>query len=182
MRNQLIGLVLIIAAGGLVWLSMNPEGLPLPSVSTNSKPLSFSAFVSEDLMHMRQKKMLPAAWGSIQYVAYNFNSDYQQALINNEKIKITESPSGRYRLEIEFIDVPDDEHPALILQYSLFELASNNKIWELGKTYPLEPFLKKNPVSKSAASEVKKEAKNDASQTQIPKSSENPAANAPAEK
>lgn len=148
MKTQLLGLLLLVAAGALVWFALNPE--KDLAVFKPSKPLTFSAFVSEDLAHMRKKNLLPAPWASIQYVTYNYNSDFQRELINNEKIKIKDGPAGRYRLEIEFIDVPDDENPALILQYSLFELASNNKVWELGKTYSLGSFIaKKADSSKS---------------------------------
>lgn len=104
---------------------------------------SFSAFVSRDLQELRDQGQLPKEWAEIQHVAYEINTPFQKELLGDRKIQsIPESPGGRYKLEIQFVDVPDEENPAIILQLSMIEMESGNKVWELGRTYDLKPFLK----------------------------------------
>lgn len=141
MKEKLLPLILlcicIVTALALVTAEWSP------SHATKTQKLSFSQMVSEDIEFLRLKGRIPKQWDEIQYVAYNFHSEFQQNLINGEKLNIADSPSGKNRLEIEFIDVPDQDNPSVILQMSLFELTTQNKIWELGRTYSLVPFLKK---------------------------------------
>lgn len=153
MIEKTIALVLLIAAAVFAVIAYDPFDLESFDLRNGLRGRhGFSELVSEDFSLMKKKNLLPKAWDSIQYVAYNFHSDFQRALVGNRKFAIKDGPQGRHRLEIEFIDVPDEENPSVILQMSLFDLDSNNKIWEMGRTYAVAPFLKKEGPKKSTDS------------------------------
>lgn len=142
---QFFGILILLVAGAMGWLAMNPELMKkyeIPEFVGYAKSQNFSEMVSEDFSIMREKKLLPEQWDQIQYVAYGFNSEFQKKLINDRRLSFPEKPSGTHRLQVEFIDAPDDENPSIILQLSLFEIGSENKIWETAKTYSLVPYLK----------------------------------------
>jgi hypothetical protein len=164
MKEKVLGFIFVVLALGLGWFAMN---LPDEKVVKPSRGLTFSEFVSEDLELLRKvdekrkEKIIPEAWNSIQSVSYNFHNDFQKKLMNDQKLKIPESLSGTHKLEIEFIDVPDDESPSIILQMSMVEIASNNKVWELGRTYNLNAFLKEEDSTKKSEPKEKSEPAND---------------------
>lgn len=148
---QFFGILILLVAGAVGWLAMNPELMKkyeIPEFVGYAKSQNFSEMVSEDFSIMKEKNLLPEQWDQIQYVAYGFNSEFQKKLINDRRLSFPEKPSGTHRLQVEFIDAPDDENPSIILQLSLFEIGSENKIWETAKTYSLVPYLK--PKKKEA--------------------------------
>lgn len=141
MAQRIFGVLLVCAAVGLgIYAFLPQDNVKVP------KPLdSFSATVSEDFKFLAQKNKLPAEWGDIQHVAYNFHSEISKALVGRNKFEIPESPAGGHKLEIEFIDVPHEDDAnntiGMILQISLYHIESNNKIWEWGRTYDIEPYM-----------------------------------------
>lgn len=143
MIQRILGVILICGAIGVAVFSLLPEDLTRVPKSLDT----FPATVSEDLRFLQQKKKLPAAWGDIQHIAYNFHSDLAKALMGRQKFNIPEAPTGGHKLEIEFIDVPDENDATkitgMILQMSLIDLNSNNKVYELGRTYDIQPFSEK---------------------------------------
>lgn len=147
MVQKLLGLLLLAGAGFLAWNALNEHSVsPTASKKEAPKNLSFSEFVSNDLLSLKSEGHLPKEWDEIQHVSYLMHSAFQRELIGKNKIAaIPETPAGRYKMEIEFIDVPDDENPGLILQMSMMDVQTNNKVWELGRTYPLKSFLKAEP-------------------------------------
>lgn len=142
MIQKLLGLLFLVGAGFLAWTALNENSTLLSPSKEAPKNLSFSDFVSADLSSLRSQGQLPKEWADIQHVSYLMHTAFQKELVGNQKFKaIPENPSGRYKLEIEFIDVPDDAEPGLILQMSMMDIQTNNKVWELGRTYPLRSFL-----------------------------------------
>ncbi|HRO68093.1 MAG TPA: hypothetical protein PL182_11060 [Pseudobdellovibrionaceae bacterium] len=172
MIQKLLGLILLAGAGFLAWNAFYEKSLsPNSQKAEAPKSVSFSDFVSTDLSSLRSQGHLPKEWDEIQHVSYLMHSAFQRELIGKHKISaIPENPSGRYKMEIEFIDVPDDEDPSLILQMSMMDIQTNNKVWELGRTYPLKAFLKQpseekpkeeSPAQTSQATETNAPAKSD---------------------
>lgn len=144
MSQKIIAIACLLVAAVFAIIAFDPlEIVDFDLKHGLTRKNGFVDNVSEDLAAMRAKKLLPKEWDSIQYIAYNFHTDLQRRLVGHRKFKIKDDPQGNYRLEIEFIDVPDEEAPAIILQMSLFDLASNNKIFEVGRTHSIAGFLTK---------------------------------------
>ncbi|MCX7979345.1 MAG: hypothetical protein N2578_10115 [Bdellovibrionaceae bacterium] len=93
---------------------------------------------------MQKKGLLPAEWSSIKTVAYTFNSSSMaQSLLRAEPIPIPTKPNGTTRLEVDFLSMDEETAASTIaVQFSLFDLASDNKLWEGAKTYNIGQFLK----------------------------------------
>lgn len=62
------------------------------------------------------------------------NSTAQTKVIEVAKSKANPG-TAEYELEIDILDVPDESNPGFILQMSLIETATKNKVHELGRTY-----------------------------------------------
>lgn len=158
MIQRILGVVLICGAIGVAVFSLLPED----RTSVPKALETFPATVSEDLKFLQQKKKLPAAWGDIQHIAYNFHSDLAKALMGRSKFNIPEAPTGGHKLEIEFIDVPDEDDATkitgMILQMSLIDLNSGNKVYELGRTYDIQPYVEKAMSELAARAKAQAEA------------------------
>lgn len=160
MFQKICGVLLLIAAGlvatrpssfdyfaiarsELASLSTTPwyEEYRLRTDKSDESP--FARTISTDLLKLMKENQIPKAWSKIKTVRYNFNSESSKKLLMNTGLSIVKkNKKGSFHLEIEFIEVPDDKEPTVILQFSLFNLKSKNKIWELGRTYQTS---KKNP-------------------------------------
>lgn len=143
MTEKIIASAFLIVAATFAFIALDPLGVvDFDFRHGLSRKSSFSDQISEDLYFMKKKSLLPPEWESIQYIAYNFHSDFQRKLVGHQKFDIKEDPQGKYRLEIEFIDLPDEKDPGVILQMSLIDIVSNNKIFEIGRTHSVVPFLR----------------------------------------
>lgn len=95
--------------------------------------------VNSDLQQLQKKDFLPEAWHSIREIKYRFQSEKIKQAIDIQKLSVSKKNNGQYNLEIEFIEVPDDKKPKMLMQMNLIEIKSKNTIWELGRTYVLFP-------------------------------------------
>lgn len=139
MLTKVLGLVLIalgLSSAYYFWEIKIETSEPIPS------PTLYKV-ITTDLERLSRRRILPPQWSSIRSVAYNFKSDQQRQLFGEIKLPINERPNGDCTLEIEFIDVPDKQRPSLILQMSLTDFKTKNKIWELGRTYNVHPYIEK---------------------------------------
>lgn len=156
MKNIIAGLLFIVAAALLFIASQFFNGkdlfnFNLGDTQTVTHRQSFSDTVGEDLEIMHQKKLLPKEWDQVQYATYIFESPTAQQLVNTKSVVNKFNPNGNLRLELLFMDLPDEENPSVILQMSIFDIASQNKVWELGKNYSIVPYLKKEKPTKQIA-------------------------------
>ena len=137
MKNQILGFGLICVAAALLWT------IGLTDIFNKRKlgpPATFGEYISRDLAQSYKDGSLPPQWGLIQKIKYRDLSEANKQIIQKDELAIPTQPAGQYELEIETLDVSDDQKPKIILQMSLFDMRSNNKIWELGKTYSYEQF------------------------------------------
>ncbi|MBX2988822.1 MAG: hypothetical protein KF802_13105 [Bdellovibrionaceae bacterium] len=137
MNEKLLGLFLLVCAIGISWYLGQEGSSPHPQ----QEPQGLAGFISEDLSQNDQQGLLPKEWRSIHSVNYSFENERQKQLLNINNIRIPKNPQGQYQLDVDVIDVPDEENPSIILQMSLSDLKSKNKIWELGRFYSLVPYL-----------------------------------------
>lgn len=107
----------------------------------------FTKLIKDDFEQLQREKQLPAQWDSIATIEIRMNSQLAKALLGKRTPELKRVRDGAHYLELEFMDLPDDENPGVIIQASLFDIKSNNKIFEIGRTYTMSD-LNKTPVSK----------------------------------
>ncbi len=116
-----------------------------PPFPPNSPELA----IYHDLKDLQSKKSLPT---ELQQLSEVFISDHR---INKTEVKWAEiskyffhrKSDGTHELQIEAFDAPDNEKKenstGFILQLSLFDKTTKNKIWELSRNYDFSQSPKK---------------------------------------
>lgn len=166
MIYKVLGSIVIICALVLGTSVLYQEGfLPISSdqsIKNDSKPICEEKTPSEQLRRMIEadfkdlysNKELPAEWSKIGDVKVIRNSNLANALLgeNNPSFKTLEN--GPFYLEVELIDLEEELNPGIILQASLFHKKTENKVFEIGRTYTMNDLNKvasKKDVSSSPA-------------------------------
>lgn len=150
MVYRALGIVVILAAVSIILFTLNPEiRWPLKATSEDCKQLTpaeqLVQLIDQDLKELKKQKQLPEQWGSLSYVDYRLNSELGRALLGSLRPHIPQTKDGVAFAEVEILDLPDEENPGIILQISLFDKKTNNKIFEVGRTYSMAQL---NHISK----------------------------------
>lgn len=133
--HKKVGLVLILVAVGTIiaaaWSSLG--------ISYYIKPPQEKLLTrwQEDLTQLEKGKYLPKQWSEISEVEIRSDNSPIQEWLPTLKAPIQKNPQGRYRLEIFLIHWIEKYKYGVVMEYSLIDLTSNNKVWELGRTYHL---------------------------------------------
>lgn len=93
--------------------------------------------IDEDFAQLNKEGQLPKAWNSIATVELRMNSTLAKALMGKHRPTFQRVKDGSSFLELEVMDLPDDENPGIIIQASLFDIKSKNKVFEIGRTYTM---------------------------------------------
>jgi hypothetical protein len=99
----------------------------------------FHRLWQEDLDQLWMTKKLPEGWKSLRMVEYTALDKDSWDWIENRKPSITIDPEGKFKLEILVDTWDDEEGKAALVEYHLIDLTSEDKIWELGRTFPIRP-------------------------------------------
>ncbi len=149
MVYKLLGILIICAAGTLGYLIVDESALEKLNTSLKNSSCiqltpaqQFTNLIKDDFERLAQKKQLPAEWNSIATIEIRMNSQLAKALLGNRLPELKRVKEGTHYLELEFMDLPDDENPGVIIQASLFDIKSNNKIFEIGRTYTMNELNK----------------------------------------
>lgn len=133
MVKKVLGIILtfvsIVSIGQL--LKIETENL------RSSKGNSFSTNVESDLSELRLSKRLPSGWDSIKTVTFLPADSEQKPYLANIRSLFPINKDGALELIIDVVEIDEEEQKSIILQMSLIDLNSRNKIWELGRTYRL---------------------------------------------
>lgn len=105
------------------------------------------ALINQDFDELAAQGQLPTQWDSIATVEVRMNSDLAKALLGQRRPQIQRVQEGTAYLELEVMDLPDDDNPGIIIQASLFDIKSKNKIFEVGRTYTMNQLNKIMPKS-----------------------------------
>lgn len=92
----------------------------------------------QDIERLRKAGQLPEAWDDIHEVKYFGGSDQARKWQENLRFPEDLDKEGRHHLEVLLLIWQEDERTGAILQYNLVESASNEMIWELGRTFTLD--------------------------------------------
>lgn len=98
--------------------------------------------INDDFDNLNQTKQLPPAWNKIATVELRMNSQLAKTILGKERPNIQRVKEGTSYLELEIVDLPDEENPGIIIQASLFDIKSKNKIFEIGRTYTMNDLNK----------------------------------------
>lgn len=149
MIYKFLGILIICAAGILGYLIVDDSALERinsPWKSSSCVQLTpaqqFTKLIKDDFDMLLQKKHLPREWNSIATIEVRMNSQLAKALLGNQLPELKRVKEGTHYLELEFMDLPDEENPGVIIQASLFDIKSKNKIFEIGRTYTMNDLNK----------------------------------------
>ncbi|WP_210415560.1 hypothetical protein [Bdellovibrio sp. NC01] len=155
MLYKLIGALVIISAAAIAFLTLNEEGMQIAKKKIIGKSAATCVqltpaeqlvkLIDDDLIALGKAKQLPAQWSHIATVEYRNGSELARAILGKAKPGIQRVKEGTAYLEVEIMDLPDEENPGIILQMSLFDIKSKNKIFEIGRTYTMNDLNHQTP-------------------------------------
>lgn len=142
MHKALSLIVLLLAAlSGFIYFQNKYETLE-SQCKQRTPAKQLIELIHQDFENLNVRNKLPKEWMKIKKVGINMNSTLAAALLGKERPQFKMSQNGTHFLELEILDVPDTEDPGIILQISLIDLKSNNKIYEIGRTYNMSQLNK----------------------------------------
>lgn len=158
MINKIFGVLIVIIALGLGYmvleedLRISPEDSP--QVCAQLTPAQQLAnMITDDFEELRRSGQLPSEWSNIAVVEIRMNSTLARSILGKVRPNIPINQDGKAMLELEVLDMPDDENPGVIIQASLFDRKSKNKIFEIGRTYTMND-LNKIPSEEQSSTPV----------------------------
>lgn len=170
MITKLIGTFIILAAFTIGYIVLKDD-LGLGTLNNKGKTKNaetcvqltpaqqLSKMINDDFQTLTNEGQLPAEWSSIATVELRMNSTLAKTILGKERPNIQRVKEGANYLELEIVDLPDEENPGIIIQASLFDIKSKNKIFEIGRTYTMndlnrvtpEPTKETSPLAKAQA-------------------------------
>lgn len=142
MIYKLLGALIIIASSVMTFLIFQDDlEIERNNNSANCIQLTPSQqlikLIKDDFQSLTQSKQLPKEWDSIASIEIKLNSELARIIFGNALPTFRRDKNGKSHLELEIVDLPDKENPGIIIQASLFDKTSKNKIFEIGRTYTM---------------------------------------------
>ncbi|MEN0059481.1 MAG: hypothetical protein AAGB31_11650 [Bdellovibrio sp.] len=147
MIYKVLGVLIMVAAGVIMSLILKQE---TPCVQLTPAQ-QLIALINDDFHTLIREGSLPPEWNSIATIKVEMNSDLARALLGKERPRFQRVKDGSSYLELQFLDLPDEENAGIIIQASLFDIKSKNKIFEIGRTYTMDDLNKKASQSNPEA-------------------------------
>jgi hypothetical protein len=100
----------------------------------------FAKKFETDIEFMQQIGHLPQMWTSLKEVKFVTTSKGAENWLSQARPQISTTPDGKYILEYVLIDdsEPEKQKTVAMVQMSIMEAESGNKIWELARVYSLD--------------------------------------------
>lgn len=162
MIYKVVGALIIGAAAALAFITLQDEAGLSTSPKSEAKQQAcvqltpaqlLNKMINDDFQELANTQQLPPEWSSIATVEIRMNSELAKALLGKQRPSIQRVREGKAFLELEVMDLPDEENPGLIVQASLFDIKSKNKIFEIGRTYTMNDLNKIAPPSTKASAD-----------------------------
>ncbi|MGE5086524.1 MAG: hypothetical protein ACM3MG_09510 [Bacillota bacterium] len=163
---KIIGSLIMIVAAVLAYQTIQDQSA-LKNIKTALKDKNQSEciqltpaeqlveLIDDDFSSLEQQGLLPRQWKSIATVEYRISSDLARAILGKAKPGIQRVKKGTHYLEVEVLDLPDESNPGIILQASLFEIKSKNKIFEIGRTYTMNQLNRQSEEKNNPQAEAR---------------------------
>ncbi|HEX7675893.1 MAG TPA: hypothetical protein VF412_17075 [Bdellovibrio sp.] len=165
MLYKILGALIIIAAAAIAFITLNEQGMsvipPKKAKSQIEKACvqltpaeQLVKLIDDDFQNLVRERQLPQAWANISTVEYRNSSELARAILGKLRPNIKRIQNGTTFLEVEILDMPDEVNPGIILQASLFDIKSKNKIFEIGRTYTMDDLNHQLPPPKKEESKT----------------------------
>lgn len=130
---KVIGGVVVLFAIIIVAFSYK-DVLPFLSGSTAER---FESLWKRDIINLMGNKNIAENFIKVKDINFTYGSQTAEGWVKAVEIPLKKNPNGTLRLEV-FVDhwTEGKEYGAMV-QYQLVDLASNDTIWELGRTFTL---------------------------------------------
>lgn len=182
MIYKLIGTLVILSAGVLAFLIVQdgPTGNFIRTGKSSESCIQLTPaqqlvkLINDDIDNLKREGQLPKQWNSIATIEYKVRSDLARTLLGSEKLTLQRVKEGAFFLEVEVLDMPDENDPGIILQMSLKDIKTKNKIFEIGRTYLMSTLNRQQ-----ASSQQKGPQQPAAQQTQAVQPQQSPASTVP---
>lgn len=139
--TKTLGFLVVAAAGFIAGLALKDDILipeKTAEVCQQRTPgEQLIALIDQDFKALGTDKQLPEAWLGINTIEYKMGSLLASALMGDLRPHFPQNKEGHGHLEVEVLDLPDDSNPGFILQVSLFDQKTKNKIYEIGRSYTM---------------------------------------------
>lgn len=153
---RILGILILGAALSLIAIILKDDNKliallgqnPATTCEQRTPAQQLSLLIKNDFDHLLKNKELPAEWSQISSINFQMNSTLAKALLGKHRPRFKQIQNGAYFMEIEVMDLPDDNDPGIILQISLFEIKSQNKVFEIGRTYTMNQLNNVEPSKK----------------------------------
>ncbi len=149
MESKIIGIVLLACAGLIFQYSYDDF-----VGSFFSPNIKLKTMIEKDITNFIEKEA-PENKKNIHHVRLIYRSEDTYNFLKKHPPQFQTKKNGNIWLEIEFFDLPDKENPGFIAQTSFFDLKTQNKISEFGRTYYFKDFDKNINVPVIAISNKK---------------------------
>ncbi|UYL09947.1 hypothetical protein B9G69_005075 [Bdellovibrio sp. SKB1291214] len=159
MIYKLIGTLVILTAGVLAFLIVQdgPTGNFIRKSTSSENCVQLTPaqqlvkLINDDIDNLKREGQLPQQWNSIATIEYKVRSELARTLLGSEKLTLQRVKEGAFFLEVEVLDMPDEIDPGIILQMSLKDIKTKNKIFEIGRTYLMSTLNRQQPPAKQKA-------------------------------
>jgi hypothetical protein len=147
MGQKLLGITIIGVAIFLGYATMSGKlSFEEKKCESLTPAQQLTNLINQDFTELAKSHQLPPEWAKIGSVQYVIDSDLAKAFLGKRRPQIQRVKNGGYFLEMQFMDLNDNENPGFIIQASLIDIKSKNKIFEIGRTYFFEELNDPTPA------------------------------------
>lgn len=148
----LISIILILSSISLFYLNSG-KTLFLSNLRKQETSIAdqIDQLVKQDFQSLLQKNELPVLWFQVANYKVTSKESYSYALSNKQNsfkeiFSLIRDENKNHYAEIEMIDVISESDEALfILQISIFNIKTKNKVFEISRKYNFNDLGKKKP-------------------------------------
>lgn len=153
MTTKLLGAIIFLGLGFLlckITTKQEPTHQVTPNACIQLTPAQqLASLIENDFQSLSKTNQLPLEWFSISRVESRISSQLANAILGNRRPEFKRIKEGANYLELEIMDMPDDVNPGIIVQASLFDIKSRNKIFEIGRTYSMKQLNRQDTNNNS---------------------------------
>jgi hypothetical protein len=117
----------------------------------------------QDMELLVHNQALPKQWIEVSEIKYFPLTDSVKELLSKIKPPLATHENGTYRMEVTIDDWKDNSDYGLMIQYQMFDIKSNNLVWELGRTF----IIANSKVVEKAGKKIKNKSEISIPKTEI---------------
>lgn len=133
--TKLFGITILLF-GILAVMATYKDLLPFWIETTQTEQIE--TLWKQDMELLVRSKSLPKQWIEVAEITYFPQTDTTKELLTKIRPPLGTHKDGKYKMEVTIDDWKDGADYGLMIQYQMFDIASQNMIWELGRTLVIE--------------------------------------------